>query len=225
MDLFAGPSKRQSERMTTPLLTARTQFGRKGQRGSHDRAVIDAILDEALICHVGFTGPAGPVVIPTAFVRIADEIVVHGATANAMLNALAASDVAIAVTLLDGLVLARTAFHHSVNYRSVVLFGRGTVIDDPARKLAASAALLERMTPGRAAACRMPNAKELRATLFVAVPIDEASAKIRSGPPLPDDGEDAHLPFWSGVIPLVITRGAPVTSPDGDHALAPAAVP
>lgn len=204
--------------MSNPLLTARTALGRIRQRGSHDRAVIDAILDEALICHVGFTAPHGPVVIPTAFVRIDDHIYVHGATANAMLNALAASDVAIAVTLLDGLVLARTAFHHSVNYRSVVLFGRGTVIDDPAQKLVASAALLERMAPGRAAACRMPNAKELRATLFIAVPIDEASAKIRSGPPLPDDGEDAQLPYWAGVIPLSTTRGPAITAPDCDRA-------
>ena len=189
----------------------RTRLRRKPQRGSHDRAVIDKILDEALICHIAFASPHGPVVLPTSFVRVGDELHVHGAIANAMLTRLGEGvDACVAVTLLDALVLAKTALHHSVNYRSVVLFGRGHRIDDPAKKRASLAALLDKVVANRSAECRLPNDKELAATQVIALPLAEASAKIRTGPPLAEDGADAALPYWAGLIPLVTTRGMPV---------------
>ena len=201
--------------MSAVPVTDRTRVRRKPMRGTHERAAIDAILDEALICHVGFVADHGPIVIPTTHVRVADQLYIHGSAASHMLGSLAGGiDACVTVTLLDGLVLARTAFHHSVNYRSVVLFGRAVRVDDTQAKLAALAALIDRVTPGRSAACRPPNAKELTATTVLAVPIAEASAKIRSGPPLPDDGEDLALPYWAGVIPLHTSRGAPINAPD-----------
>jgi nitroimidazol reductase NimA-like FMN-containing flavoprotein (pyridoxamine 5'-phosphate oxidase superfamily) len=188
--------------------TDRTRLRRKPQRGSHDFAVIAAICDEALVCHVAFASTDGPVVIPTTFVRAGEQIYIHGSAASRMLETLAAGlPTCIAITLLDGLVLAKTAMHHSANYRSVVAFGVGRRVDDRDEKLAALAALLDKIEPGRSAACRLPNAKELLATLVVAFPLIEASAKIRTGPPLPDDPADAELPYWAGVIPIVTTRG------------------
>jgi len=196
-------------------VTDRTRLRRKPQRGSHDRAVVDAILDEALICHVGFVTERGPFVIPTLHARIGDQLYIHGAVANHALRSLSAGiEVCVTVTLVDALVLARTAFHHSMNYRSVMLFGRAVEATDPTTKLAALAALVDRVGPGRSAACRPPNAKELNATSVLSILIEEASAKVRSGPPLPDEGEDAQLPFWAGVIPLVTTRGTPLAAPD-----------
>ena len=196
-------------------VTDRTRLRRKPQRGSHDRAVVDAILDEALICHVGFVTERGPFVIPTLHARIGDQLYIHGAVANHALRSLSAGiEVCVTVTLVDALVLARTAFHHSMNYRSVMLFGRAVEATDPTTKLAALAALVDRVGPGRSAACRPPNAKELNATSVLSIMIEEASAKVRSGPPLPDEGEDAQLPFWAGVIPLVTTRGTPLAAPD-----------
>lgn len=196
-------------------VTDRTKLRRRPTRGSHDRAVIDAILDEALICHVGFTAPHGPVVIPTTHVRVGDQLFIHGSAASSMLRSLATGlDVCVTVTLLDGLVLSRTAFHHSVNYRSVVVFGRATLVDDTEAKLASLASLIDRVVPGRSSACRPPNAQELLATTVIAMPIAEASSKIRSGPPLPEDGEDAALPYWTGVIPIHTTAGAPIAAPD-----------
>lgn len=202
--------------MTRTLeVTDRTRIRRKPGRGSHDRAVIDAILDEALVCHIAFAMHGAPVVIPTTHVRVDDAIYVHGSAASAMLRTLATGvDVSIGVTLLDALVLARTAFHHSVNYRSVVLFGKATLVEDTAIKQRALAALIDKVVAGRSAACRMPNDAELVATKLIALTIDEASAKIRTGPPLPDEGDDAALPYWAGVIPLTTTRGAPITAPD-----------
>ncbi len=197
--------------MSEPLLqTDRTRLRRKPGRGSHDRAVVEAILDEALLCHVGFVVDGAPVVIPTTFVRLGDLIYVHGAVANRMLRSIAGVETCVTVTLLDALVLARTAFHHSVNYRSVVIFGAARVVDDPVEKRAALAALVDKVVAGRSAACRPPDDKELAATSVLALPIDEASAKSRSGPPLPDDGADAELPYWAGVIPLETVRGAPI---------------
>lgn len=189
-------------------VTARTALHRKANRGSHDRAVIHAIVDEALVCHVAFAAPT-PVVIPTTHVRVDEQLYIHGANANHMLGSIAELDASIAITLLDGLVLARTAFHHSVNYRSVVVFGRGRRVTENAEKRRALAALLEKLVPGRSEACRAPNDVELASTLVIAFPLAEASAKIRTGPPLPDDGEDAQLPYWHGVIPLATTRGEP----------------
>ena len=198
--------------MTEPLLeTDRTRFRRRAHRGSHDRAVVEAILDDAYVCHVAFVVDVEPIVIPTAFVRIDDALYLHGSVANHMLGVLAAgAPASIAVTLLDALVLARTAFHHSVNYRSVVLFGRGRAIDDPVHKRRVLAALLDKMVAGRAANCRPPDDTELRATLVVSFPIAEAAAKIRKGPPVPDEGDDATLPHWAGVVPFITTRGEPI---------------
>jgi nitroimidazol reductase NimA-like FMN-containing flavoprotein (pyridoxamine 5'-phosphate oxidase superfamily) len=202
--------------MSTDLpVTDRTRLRRKPMRGSYDRAVIDAILDEALICHVGLATQHGPLVIPTAFVRVGDRLFIHGSTASHLLGALASGvDACVTVTLLDALVLGRTAIHHSVNYRSVIVFGRAELIDDPEAKLAALAALIDRVAPQRSAACRLPDRKELARTRVLGLPIAEASAKIRSGPPLPDEPEDAALPYWSGIVPLVTTRGAPINAPD-----------
>lgn len=189
----------------------RTRLRRKPQRGSHDRAVIDAIVDEALVCHVAYTTDHGPVVIPTTFVRIDDQLYLHGAVGNAMLSRLAeGADACVAITLLDALVLARTALHHSVNYRSVIVYGRASRVDDPELKRATLAALLDKVAPNRSAECRPPNDKELAATQVIALPLTEASAKIRSGPPLADEGADATLPYWAGVIPFVTTRGEPI---------------
>jgi nitroimidazol reductase NimA-like FMN-containing flavoprotein (pyridoxamine 5'-phosphate oxidase superfamily) len=182
-------------------------------RGSHDRAVIDAILDEALICHIGFATGDGPIVLPTTHVRVGDQLYVHGSAASHMLGALGDGiEACVTVTLLDALVLARAAMHHSVNYRSVVVFGRAAVIDDPAAKRAALAALIDRVAPRRSAECRAPNTKELVATTVLALPIAEASAKIRTGPPI-DDPEDAELPYWAGIIPLHLARGTPIKAP------------
>lgn len=196
------------------MLSDRTQLHRKPARGSHDRAVVEAILDEALVCHVAFVSPRGPVVLPTTCVRIADRLYVHGSAANGMLRTLSEGiDVSVAATLLDGLVLSRTAFHHSVNYRSVVVFGRATRVDDVAEKQRALAALIDKLVPGRSAECRAPNDAELAATLVLALPIEEASAKVRSGPPLPDDPPDAQLSYWAGVIPVITSRGTPIPAP------------
>jgi uncharacterized protein len=201
--------------MSELAVTNRTRLRRRAFRGSHERRVIDAILDEALVCHVGFATENGPVVIPTSFVRVGDRVYLHGSSSNHMLRMAArGSDVSIAVTLLDGLVLARTAFHHSMNYRSVVMFGVGLTITDPSEKRAVLAALVDRMTPSRSLACRAPNDDELKGTLVIAIAIDEASAKVRSGPPLADEGGDASLPFWAGEVPIRSVRGVPVNAPD-----------
>ncbi|HEX4451255.1 MAG TPA: pyridoxamine 5'-phosphate oxidase family protein [Kofleriaceae bacterium] len=195
--------------MTDTARTDRTRLRRKPQRGSHDFAAIAAICDEALVCHIAFTSSHGPVVIPTTFVRVGDQLYVHGSAASRMLESLAEGGPAcIAITLLDGLVLAKTALHHSANYRSVVAFGRGREITERADKLAALAALLDKVEPGRSTACRPPNDKELAATMVIAFPLAEASAKTRSGGPLPGDAEDEHLPYWAGTIPIVMTRGS-----------------
>ena len=184
------------------------------QRGSYDRAVIDAILDEGLICSVGIVAGTQPVVIPMAYVRRGDEIVLHGAQASRLLATTAAAPVCISVTLLDGLVMARSAFHHSMNYRSVVLFGTARELTDAADKNAALTALVEHVLPGRAASVRAPNPKELAATRVVAVRIEAASAKQRSAGPL-DDPEDLDLPVWAGVIPLALTAGPPRPTDQG----------
>lgn len=201
--------------MTRTLeVTDRTRVRRKPGRGSHERAVIDAILDEGLVCHVAVIAGGSPVVLPTTHVRIDDAIYIHGSAASHLLRALAGgAEVAVAVTLLDGLVLARTAFHHSVNYRSVVLFGRATLVEDPALKRHALAALVDKLVAGRSAACRPPDDAELAATKVLALPIEEASAKVRRGPPVPDEGDDAALPYWAGVIPIELARGAPIAAP------------
>lgn len=187
----------------------RTTVKRKPQRAAYDRVTIDEILDQALICHVGFSTGGQTFVLPTIHVRMGDNVYLHGSPASRLLQILAAgTDVCLTVTLLDGLVLARSAMHHSMNYRSVVLFGTARVVDDESEKLAALHALTEHIIPGRWADIRVPSDLELRQTMVVAIPIREASAKIRTGPPIDDDA-DYELPIWAGVIPLRLAAGEP----------------
>jgi len=187
--------------------TERTKVRRLPGRGAYDRETIDAILDEALICHVGFVVDGQPFVIPTIHWRDGDTLYVHGSAASRMLRTLRGGvDACVTVTLLDGLVLARSAFHHSMNYRSVVVFGKAREVSDREQKIRALQRLVEHITPERAAAVRPPNESELRQTLVLALPLAEASAKIRTGPPVDDEGDYA-LPVWAGVIPLKLERG------------------
>lgn len=188
--------------MSYPV-TKRTQLRRRPTRASYDRAVVHGILDSALICQIGFVEGGRPVVIPTAFVRVDDAVIVHGASKSRMLMALAdGADFCCSVTVLDGLVLARSAFHHSVNYRSVVAFGRGEAVDDPLEKTRLLRALVERLYPGRWDVVRPPSLAELQATLVVRLPLHEVSAKRRSGPVI-DDEEDHARPVWAGVAPVL----------------------
>jgi nitroimidazol reductase NimA-like FMN-containing flavoprotein (pyridoxamine 5'-phosphate oxidase superfamily) len=183
---------------------------RHAERGRYERARIHAILDEGFVCHVGFTDARGPVVIPTGYAREGDNLYLHGAAANAALAALrTGSPVCVTVTLVDGLVLARSAFHHSMNYRSVVVYGVAPEVSDDEEKRRALEAIVEHIVPGRGADARPPNDVELRRTRVVRVPIDEASAKVRTGGPI-DDPEDLELPVWAGVIPLRMCAGAAV---------------
>ncbi len=192
----------------------RVRLRRKRERGSHDRAVIDAILDEALIAHLGITGEDGqPLVIPTLHARRGDVVYVHGSVAGRTLRALAAgAPLCLTVSLIDGLVLARSAMHHSANYRSVMLLGRARSVTEPAEKLTAFEAIVEHIVPERWRDVRAPTGNELRATAVLALPIDEASAKVRTGPPL-DDEEDYALDAWSGVIPLATAVLEPEPDP------------
>jgi len=193
--------------------TPRTTLKRLPKRGSHEREVIDRILDEGFICHVGFVVDGQPFVIPTGYARVEDRLIVHGSQASRMLRALGQGiDVCVTVTLIDGLVLARSAFHHSMNYRSVMVFGRARVIDDRAEKSQALFALSEHMIPGRWKDVREPNEAELQQTTVLSLPITEASAKIRTGPPLDDEG-DYDLPVWAGVIPLRMIADEPIQDP------------
>ena len=195
--------------------TARVKVRRLAERARYDRATIEAILDEGFVCHVGYVVDTGPVVIPTAYARIGDRLYLHGAPANATLrHASADLPVCVTVTLVDGLVMARSAFHHSINYRSVVVYGTGTEVTDVEEKRAALAAVVEHIVPGRGADARPPTVEELRATRVVRVPLDEASAKVRTGGPK-DDDEDLALPVWAGQLPLRMVPSAPVA--DNDH--------
>lgn len=191
----------------------RTTVRRRPQRGRYDRGTVDAILDEGVVCHVAVNGDDGePVVLPTAYVRIGDELVLHGSAANHLLRLAAAGrPLSMAVTLVDGLVLARSAFNHSMNYRSVVVFGRARVVEGD-EKVAALDAFVDHVAPGRSAEARPPTAKELAATLVIAVPLDEVSAKVRTGPPH-DDEDDMALPVWAGEVPLGTVVGEPVPDP------------
>ena len=179
----------------------RIRIKREPQRGRYDRDTIDAILDEALFCHLGFEVDGQPYVIPTLHARVGDTVYVHGSAASRMLKQLADGvRVCLTVTLFDGLVLARSVFNHSVNYRSVVLLGRATLVPDD-EKLAALQALTEQLAPGRWDEARRPTAQELKATWILTLPIEEASAKVRNGPP-EDEPEDEQLPVWAGVVPV-----------------------
>jgi uncharacterized protein len=188
----------------------RTRLRRYAKRGSYDRALVHSILDEALVCHVGFVHDGEPVVIPTAFARAGEILYLHGAAANRMLATLASGARAcVTVTLVDGLVLARSFMHHSLNYRSVVALGAAREVTDAAEKRRAFTALIESVEPGRSQRSRPASDDELRATRVLAFPLVEVSAKQRSGPPL-DSPEDHALPYWAGVIPLKLTAGEPI---------------
>ncbi len=181
-------------------------------RGQYDQKSVHAILDEALICHVAFVQDDRPFVIPTLHARDGDSILLHGATTSRLMKHVAAgNEVSIACTLVDGLVLARSVFHHSANYRSVVLFGNGELLPDEA-KMDALALFTEKLIPARWDDARQPNANELKATAVVRVPISLASAKVRVGPP-GDDDEDMSLPVWAGVLPIQQTFGQPIPDP------------
>jgi len=194
-------------------MTERTKLRRKPGRGSHDREVIEAILDQALVSHLGVVdGDGSPVVTPTLHVRVGEHVYLHGSAANRTLRAACDSEVCLTATLLDGLVLARAAMHHSANYRSVMLFGAGAQVEDAGEKRRALEALVEKLVPGRWADVREPSEKELRATSVVRIPLAEASAKIRSGPPV-DDEPDHQLPVWAGVVGLRLLAGEPEPDP------------
>jgi nitroimidazol reductase NimA-like FMN-containing flavoprotein (pyridoxamine 5'-phosphate oxidase superfamily) len=191
----------------------RTTVRRQRQRGVYDPPTIEAILDEALICHVGAVVDGAPVVLPTVHARRERTLYLHGAPANALLRAGDGAEVCVTATLVDGLVLARSAFHHSINYRSVVVRGPARAVTDPAEKADALGAVVEHVARGRSAETRPPSDEELRATLVVAVGLDEASAKVRTGPPL-DEPEDHALPHWAGELPLTVVPGPPRPDPD-----------
>ncbi|HXU35056.1 MAG TPA: pyridoxamine 5'-phosphate oxidase family protein [Blastocatellia bacterium] len=196
--------------MSTFSPTGRTTLRRLPKRGDFERDAIFAILDEAFICHVGFIVDGKPVVIPTSFVRVADDVYIHGSAASRMLRSLEEGiDVCVTVTLIDGLVLARSAFHHSINYRSVVIFGKADAVDELEEKLRALHAFTEHVVPGRWADVRPPDENELRATLVLRLRLAEVSAKVRTGPPI-DDDEDYNLAVWAGVLPLRLIADAPV---------------
>jgi nitroimidazol reductase NimA-like FMN-containing flavoprotein (pyridoxamine 5'-phosphate oxidase superfamily) len=193
--------------------TERTTISRHDERGSYDRDAAYAILDEGLVAHVGLDTGSGVMVIPMTYARIGDELFLHGAVASRWLSSFAnGRPISVCVTLLDGLVLAQSAFSHSMNYRSVVAFGAARVITDPEKKTAAFKALLDHLIPGRWDDSRQPDKKETDATTVLAMPIDEASVKIRSGPPK-DAAKDLELGHWTGVIPLRLTSGEAIPDP------------
>lgn len=200
--------------MTSELhRTDRSRVRRGARRADYDRAVVDPILDEAFIAHVGVATESGPVVLPMAYGRVDDVLYLHGAAANHLLAEMAGRETCVTVTLVDGVVLARSAFHHSANYRSVVLFGIAELVVDDAEKRCALDAIVDQVTPGRSADARPANAAELRKTSVVRLPVAEGSAKIRTGGPV-DDPEDLELDIWAGHVPLTMTAAAPVPAAD-----------
>ena len=199
----------QASSATLPV-TDRTRVRRLPARGVFDRAAIYAILDEAIVCHVAFAVDGQPYAIPTGYARIDDALYLHGSAASRMVRQLSAGvDVCVTVTIVDGLVLARSAFHHSMNYRSAVVLGRAQLVTARDEKETALRRFTDHIVPGRWGELRPVSEQELKGTSVLALPIEEASAKVRTGPPL-DDGEDLEWPVWAGVVPLVTTAGAPV---------------
>lgn len=188
----------------------RTRVVRESHRGLYDREAIYKILDEGFVCHVGFAAAAQPYVIPTLYARVEDVIYFHGSAASRMLRETSAGiPVCVTVTLVDGLVLARSVFNHSMNYRSVVAIGNASLVDAPQEKLAALRAFTEKLVPGRWNDAREPNEKELKATSILRLPLDEVSAKVRTGP-VEDDAADYALPVWAGIVPLHLQAGLPI---------------
>ena len=197
----------------TQIPTQRTRVVREPQRAVYDRDVAYRILDEGFICHVGFVLDGQPFVIPTSYGRRETNLYIHGSAASRMLRNLKEGvPVCVTVTLLDGLVLARSVFNHSMNYRSVVILGKATLVEDPEEKLAALRVLSEHILPRRWKDSRQPNEQELKATSVLCVPIEEFSAKVRTGPPV-DDDQDYSFPTWAGVIPLEMRSGAAIHDP------------
>jgi uncharacterized protein len=199
--------------------TPRTTPTRYRERAHYDRGIVHRILDDALICHLGYLSAGRPVVLPTTHTRLGETLYLHGSTGSGpMLAAKAAPSglpVCVTATLVDALVLARSALHHSLAYRSVVVVGDARVVEDPAEKLRALHCLLDHIAPGRAADCRTPTARELAATAVLALDLVEVSAKVRTGGPV-DEPEDCALPHWAGVVPLGLTAGTPVPADDLD---------
>ncbi|MEZ5176482.1 MAG: pyridoxamine 5'-phosphate oxidase family protein [Acidimicrobiia bacterium] len=193
--------------------TDRSRVRRLPERGAYDLDTIEAIIDAAAICHVGFETDDGAIVIPTIHARVGKTLYLHGSPASRMLRAIPGQQVCVTITIVDGIVVARSAFHHSMNYRSVMIFGVPRVVDDPTERIIALEAVTEHVLPGRWAEARRPNDAENRATKLLAIDIGEASAKIRTGPP-GDDAEDMDLDIWAGVIPLTVVPGTPVAAPD-----------
>ena len=194
----------------TQMPTARTRVVREADRAVYDREAVYRILDEGFLCHVGFVSEGQPFVIPTSYGRNGDSIYIHGSAASRMLRQMKDGvAVCVTVTLLDGLVLARSVFNHSMNYRSVVILGKGILVEEAEEKLAALRVLSEHILPGRWDDSRQPNERELKATAVLRVPIEEFSAKARTGPPI-DDEEDYSFPTWAGVVPLEMKAGTPI---------------
>ena len=193
--------------------SARTRVVREPHRGVYDRETAYKILDEGFVCHVGFVADGQPFVIPTGYGRAGDDLYIHGSAASRMLRNLRQGvPVCVTVTLLDGLVLARSIFNQSMNYRSVVVLGTARAVEDPKEKLEALQAISEHILPARWRDTRLPNEKELKATLVLRLPIEEFSSKVRQGPPIDDEG-DYSFPTWAGVIPLAVVAGKPVDDP------------
>jgi len=208
--------------MNQILKTERTRARRVHERASYERQTIDAILDAGLICHVGYVIDGAPYVTPTIYWREGDHVYWHGSSASRMLRRSEAAQVCLTVSLLDGLVLARSAFHHSANYRAVMLFGAAEKVSDPARVTAHLESFVNGLYPGRWDQLRPMNAQELKATTLLRLKIEEASAKLRAGPPK-DDEEDYALDIWAGVLPLRIVADPPVPDPRNKPGMEPPA--
>jgi nitroimidazol reductase NimA-like FMN-containing flavoprotein (pyridoxamine 5'-phosphate oxidase superfamily) len=207
--------------MSQFLPTERTQLQRLPDRAAYDSETVFRILDEGFVCHIGFDVDSQPFVIPTGYARIGDKLYIHGSAASRMLRTLAGGvQVCVTVTLLDGLVLARSAFHHSMNYRSVVILGRATRVEDRDEKLRALEAFTDHIIPGRWKDVRQPNESEMKATTVLMLPLTEVSAKIRTGPPK-DEPEDYRLPIWAGVLPLRLVASAPLADSQIDPGIPP----
>lgn len=200
-------------------LSPRTALRRHKERGVEDRATVDAILDEGMICHLACAEGGQPWMLPTGYGRDGDHLYLHGAAGNHLLRTAAGAEVVVAVTLLDGMVLARSTFNHSFNYRSVIVFGRAAEVTDPAEKAHALAVIVERLLPGRTGEARPPTEAELRQTRVLRIPLTEVSAKVREGP-AKDEPEDVALPVWAGVLPLHLAAGPPQPDPANAAGLA-----
>ena len=210
-----------SDSTITPAPSVRTTVRRKADRARYDRDSVAAILDDGLIAHVGFTTAAGVFVLPMAYARVDDHLYLHGAVGNAMLKGLATgTDVCVTVTIVDGIVLSRSAFHHSMNYRSVVVVGEAQPVRDEHELDAALRAIVDHTVPGRSDECRGPSASEVRQTRVIRLPITEASAKVRTGPPI-EEPADLETPYWGGVLPVHTSLGAPIADEFAADLVAP----